>query len=265
MEKQIASADRNSFNCPHCGTYTSQKWFKCIGDEVGENKTPVIVEISEVDELMAVLDVKTNVEANFRRKQIVRTAKGQPFVTSRLINAVGRSTHHYVANLFLSECFTCKDVTIWLRNSILYPNNGEAPPPNEDLPHDIKIDYLEASKILNDSPRGAAALARLCIQKLCIVLGEKGKNINDDIGKLVSKGLPTRVQQALDYVRVVGNNAVHPGQIDLKDDRKVALSLLTLINLISEKMISEEKKINELYSSLPEGVLKGIKKRDNSK
>ena len=51
-------------------------------------------------------------------------------------------------------------------------------------------------------------------------MGEKGKDINTDIGNLVKKGLPIKVQESLDILRVIGNEAVHPGQLDLKDDIK---------------------------------------------
>ncbi|MBS7419074.1 DUF4145 domain-containing protein [Pseudomonas syringae] len=142
------------------------------------------------------------------------------------------------------------------------PVIGEASAANADMSADIRRDYEEASAILNRSPRGAAALARLSIQKLCKELGKPGKNINDDIGSLVADGLDKRIQQALDVVRVVGNQAVHPGQIDLKDDRATAETLLKLLNMIVDKLISEPKHIDELYSKLPEGALKGIEERD---
>src|SRR5688572_10249423 len=84
---------------------------------------------------------------------------------------------------------------------------------------------------------------RLAIKKLCAELGETGKNINDDIASLEKKGLDKRVQQALDIVRVIGNDAVHPGQIDLRDDRDTATKLFGLVNLIAEKMITEPKHV----------------------
>jgi uncharacterized protein DUF4145 len=114
----------------------------------------------------------------------------------------------------------------------------------------------------NLSPRGSAALSRLALQKLMVDLGEKGKNINDDIASLVQKGLETEIQRALDIVRVVGNNAVHPGQVDLKDDRGIAITLLQLVNLVVDRRIAAVKRLNETYAALPAGALEQIQKRD---
>ncbi|MBF0638764.1 DUF4145 domain-containing protein [Pseudomonas protegens] len=144
----------------------------------------------------------------------------------------------------------------------MHPVVGNVVPANPDMPSDIKRDYDEASSILNQSPRGAAALLRLAIQKLCKELGQPGKNINDDIKSLVSSGLSSMVQQALDTVRVIGNSAVHPGQIDIKDDRQTAESLFRLINLIVEKMVSEPKHVQAMYDALPGNLVQAIKDRD---
>jgi len=146
---------------------------------------------------------------------------------------------------------------------MIQPSMGGVPLPNVDLPEDIIIDYNEARDIVNKSPRGASALLRLAIQKLCKHLGRSGKNINNDIAELVKVGLPVKIQQALDFVRVVGNNAVHPGQIDLKDDNDIALNLFTLINIIADVMISQPKEIDKLYNTLPENQIDAIKKGDN--
>jgi hypothetical protein len=134
--------------------------------------------------------------------------------------------------------------------------------PNADLPADVRHDYEEAARVFAISPRSSAALLRLCLQKLCKHLGEEGKNINIDIASLVAKGLDVRIQQALDIVRVIGNNAVHPGQLDLKDDREIAEKLFGLINLIADRMISQPKHIDAMYNSLPKSALDQIAKRD---
>ena len=106
-------------------------------------------------------------------------------------------------------------------------------------------------------------MLRLGIQKLMVHLGEKGKNINDDIASLVLKGLDTRIQKALDVVRVVGNSAVHPGQIDLNDDKTIAAKLFGLVNVIVESQITQAKHIEEMYDTVvPDTVKAQIDKRD---
>lgn len=167
-------------------------------------------------------------------------------------------------DLVVKRCHSCGENTMWYRTIRIYPNRGNAPQPNPDMPDSAKTDYEEAASISDISPRAAAALLRLAIQKLCIDLGGKGKNLNDDIGELVKNGLPVTVQQALDTVRVIGNNAVHPAEINA-DDAETVTALFGLLNLIVEYMITNPKKIEELYGKLPEGTREAVAKRDEPK
>jgi hypothetical protein len=132
------------------------------------------------------------------------------------------------------------------------------------MPDEIRTDYEEARGIAGASPRAAAALLRLAVQKLCKHLGERGENINQDIANLVKKGLNVDIQRALDVVRVVGNNAVHPGQIDLNDTPQVCEQLFGLVNMIIERMIVEPKKLGDLFFALPESTLEAIQRRDQA-
>lgn len=100
------------------------------------------------------------------------------------------------------------------------------------------------------------------IQKLSVHLGEPGKDLNKDIGSLVQKGLPAKIQKALDVVRVVGNESVHPGQIDLNDDPTTTAKLFELVNIIADTMITQPKEIDKLFDGLPEGKKEAIQKRD---
>ena len=135
--------------------------------------------------------------------------------------------------------------------------------PNEDLPEDIKKDYLEAANILQDSPRGSAALLRLCIQKLCKELGEKGKNLNNDIRKLVKKGLPANIAKAMDLLRVTGDNAVHPGEIDLNDNPEIAFRLFRLVNFVADEMITKPRQLSAFYDEvMPQNAKDAIVRRD---
>ena len=166
-------------------------------------------------------------------------------------------------DFLVSRCEGCDEPTIWHGEAMIYPLHSAAEAPNQDMPQEIQEDYEEARLIANFSPRGAAALLRLSVQKLCKHLGEPGKNINTDVASLVAKGLPPKVQEALDSVRVIGNDAVHPGSIDLRDDREAVLKLFKLVNFIAAKMITEPKEIADLYSGLPADKLAGIAQRDS--
>lgn len=96
-------------------------------------------------------------------------------------------------------------------------------------------------------------------------LGEQGKNINEDIKSLVAKGLSPVVQKALDVCRVVGNNAVHPGELDINDTPEIAHQLFKMINFIVEDRITKPKEIQALFDQLPPGAVEAIAKRDAAK
>nr|WKN37397.1 DUF4145 domain-containing protein [Tunicatimonas sp. TK19036] len=161
----------------------------------------------------------------------------------------------------VGTCQHCTQRTIWIEEKMYYPDTGNAPFPNPEMPESVNKLYMEAAAIHTKSPRGAAALLRLSIQILCKELGEEGKNINTDIGNLVKKGLPEIVQQSLDIVRVTGNDAVHPGQINT-DNPETVSQLFDLVNIIVEYMIALPKRVSGIYNSLPTDKVKGITDRD---
>lgn len=251
------STNETAFNCPHCGALTTQFWFRLFARQQ-EGRTPLPLLISPDYE-----PDRKDFDEEEKFSDFVEKVKK---IKTYLPLIEREDTNLYdppcVYNTHLSRCFNCKDVALWIGSKLIYPQKGEAPSPNPDLPENILADYREASTILDLSPRGAAALVRLCIQKLCKHLGQSGENINADIKALVAAGLDSRIQKALDAVRVIGNNAVHPGSMDLSDDRATAESLFRLLNLIAEKMISEPKHVDEVYALLPPGARAAIEARD---
>ena len=175
----------------------------------------------------------------------------------------GRGGWHEFESIRIAFCQHCGKYSIWNESKKVFPETTMIEHPNPDLDKKIQEDYNEAMTIYNKSPRGTAALLRLCIQKLCIQLGKPGKNINDDIGSLVKEGLPVKIQQALDSVRVIGNNSVHPGVIDLKDDEVTVIKLFKLVNFIANDRITQPKEIETLYEEkVPDSQKNAIKKRD---
>jgi hypothetical protein len=165
------------------------------------------------------------------------------------------------------RCANCSRASVWSESAggvCVDPLTMGGPRPHVDMPDDVRVDYEEARRIVGLSPRGACALLRLAVQKLCADLGEKGKNIDDDIASLVQKGLPVEVQQAMDSLRVIGNEAVHPGEMDLRDDVETATSLFNLLNFVVKDRIAEPKERKRLFGLLPERKREAIAKRDST-
>src|SRR6188472_2418938 len=67
-------------------------------------------------------------------------------------------------------CMHCGEKSFWFEERMLIPTSSPVPPPHIDLPGECKIEYNEARDIVARSPKAAAALMRLCIQKLMICL-----------------------------------------------------------------------------------------------
>lgn len=147
--------------------------------------------------------------------------------------------------------------------TIVWPQRKQLHVPHPAMPPDVQHDFKEASAIVSASPRGACALLRLALQKICKHLGEPGKNINDDVGALVAAGkVSPEVQMAMDSLRVVGNCAVHPGEIDVDDNPQIAAQLFEWLNFIAEEAIGRPTRIQTLYASLPKTALDAIERRD---
>lgn len=252
------SITQTAFNCPHCGALAKQSWFQLKADAKKKDEKPLRLS-EETFNRSAFDDIEDEVEKAQMLRLAEKIIEGAPFID--FIRG-SKYVDWELYNADLSRCFNCDQIAIWVQSALVYPVRGEAPPPNPDLPTDIRLDFEEAGRIVGLSPRGAAALLRLAIQKLCQHLGEADSTIDQNIKSLVANGLDVRIQRALDIVRVIGNEAVHPGTIDLRDDIETATKLFGLVNLIADSMISQPKHVEELYSSLPPNKLAGIEARD---
>lgn len=254
------SIKESAFNCPHCGALAAQRWFKAYADPISaEAKIPQIPTPDIFDRIAASKELEAPVKEKLQR-HFKRALNGEVFFDR---NEEGSYLRNQIVNVHIAECFNCHGFSIWVHDRLIHPAIAHSGvEPNEDLDADITRDFVEARSIIDQSPRGAAALLRLALQKLCKQLGELGKNIDDDIASLVGKGLNPLIQKALDVVRVVGNEAVHPGSLDLRDDRDTALRLFSLLNSIAQQMITHPKEVEALYKKLPESKRTGIEVRN---
>lgn len=211
------------FSCAHCGVHARQQWLQ-LCQKRANNQVMTVADSRQIHTMWTYLPAEFLIHIAF--------------------------------------CDSCKTFSLWVDEEMVYPQIILVEEPNDDLSDEIKKDYVEAASILEKSPRGAAALLRLAIQKLCNQVGAKGKDINSCINNLVANGLPEKIQQALDALRVIGNHAVHPGVLDLKDDLDTATKLFKLVNLIANHFITEPKEVNDIFNSLPERSKQAIKTRD---
>ena len=259
MRQVSPSTRETAFNCPHCGALANQQWHSLMAAmQSGRNPLPLKYG-PLVFEPPNSHDAKDDNKEAENVRLVDPLENGWPYFGD--VKACQGSD---LRNVFVAQCYNCKHLSVWVHEKLVFPSRGDAPPANPDLSADIRRDYDEAGSILDLSPRGAAALLRLAIQKLCRELGEPGKDLNKDIGALAAKGIDDQVQKALDFVRVIGNNAVHPGRMDLRDDRCTAETLFMLLNLIAERTLTKDRKIDEVYEKLPEGARKAIEERDSN-
>lgn len=164
----------------------------------------------------------------------------------------------------LNKCQKCGEYGIWVNGQQVFPQDSLAPLPNEDMPDEVKKEYNEARRVVAESPKAAAAILRLAMEKLAEDLtGTKDQTLYQNIGDLLDEGrIDGRIQQALDSVRVIGNDYVHAGEIYHNDDAETALRLFKLVNAIVEMTISRDNLIKETYTEIPENKLEGIRQRD---
>lgn len=165
--------------------------------------------------------------------------------------------------LTVSKCTHCHKWSIWIEESLVYPAQITVEDPNDDMPDEVKKLYRESAQVLSISPRAAAALLRLGLQILLGAVGGDGKNINDDIKKIVALGVEPETQRALDILRVFGNNGAHPGEIKLDENPSLVHQMYGLMNYVTDRLITQKNQINELFESLPEGIKDQIESRDS--
>lgn len=260
------SVHLNSFACPNCGAHASQFWYDVRLESItSQTGIPILGTVAHAEEFERIAETGTSdptQKAALARaaQSFRRAATGEVFVDHDDRDQAQRRAR--LANVFVSQCYTCKRVAIWRHDQLMLPAAMTAPPPSEHLPQAALPDYDEARRVLDISPRSAAALLRLAIEKICDELSAGGGRLDQKIGNLVAKGLPIEVQQALDAVRVIGNNAVHAGQMDLRDDRDTASRLFEVVNFIAEDRIGRPKRVQALYEMLPPASRAAIDRRD---
>lgn len=186
------------------------------------------------------------------------------FWTVHIQNKDSRYSSHDYYNLLTAKCQRCSKDTIWYDEKMIVPLNTGLPSPHKDMPEEVKVLYEESAQIYNISRRASLALLRLAIERLTIDLaGDSNDKLFERIGKLKSKNIINdQIQEAFDSFRVIGNDAIHPGQIVLNDNSDHSI-LFRLLNYMVDIGIAKPLEIRRVFeSSVSSDQKDAIKKRD---
>lgn len=174
---------------------------------------------------------------------------------------------------YVVRCGACVRGSIWIQApdskkgknrtfNLVYPLVSVVDEPNPDMPEDVKVEYREASLVVVHSPKAAAALMRLALEKLLRSFEKSSCSLSSVIQKLErSQRISKKSAQLADILRITGNNAVHPGVMTLEDIEEVCTGLFVLLNRLVEELISIPKRDQELIKKLPEGQQRKLLER----
>lgn len=233
----------DSFVCPHCSVFAQQSWYQV---QYNNDRSVDEYEVVSINDYYM---IKNGVDFIYHNDEYLNE----------------------VNILAFCMCHSCKEYSLWSDHKLVYPQKSLIPPARNMMPHDVKKLYQEASDVYIYSPRASVALLRLALEILLPYLGAEKGTINNMISQLVNERKAIgKIQEAMDTLRVIGNNAVHPGEIIFEsgdDDyqNQTAVSLFKILNYIVAETIESDEMIKNLYSQLPEKALEGIEKRNKRK
>jgi Domain of unknown function (DUF4145) len=239
MKYVAPNLETAAFNCPHCHVLCPQEWYRILKDK-DDNGNPSYA-------VRKTLPPKQQ----FYQSEMVRVPVGNAELH---INLEGN-----LEGFRITQCTNpdCQKEAIWEGNRMIYPLVSPAPLAHEDMPKKVKDIYNKARNVFPISHESSSAMLRLALEELLMTIDNSSKSISEKIDRLIKKGqFPIEAIQAMDSIRVFGNEAVHPGKIQLDEPEEVALFLFELMNDIVEETISKPKRRNKYYRLIPESKRK---------
>ena len=161
VKEIVPALGLNRFTCPHvnCGAIAHQTWYKLYVREHGKDERPWLPGEEDLERYK-----KNNTDPDAGLIKYIKNLIARKVFFEQHNDLSYLNTE--LMNVHASECFSCDAIAIWRADELVYPVNHISIAPNEGMPDDVKRDFLEANEIIDKSPRGAAALLRLCVQKL---------------------------------------------------------------------------------------------------
>ena len=132
--------------------------------------------------------------------------------------------------------------------------------PNSNMPKDVKTIFVEASSILNNSPRASAALLRLALEKLLTHLNKKskGNNLFNAINKYIDdENLEPTLKKICHLLRINGNDNIHESnEIEESVSLRLTRDSFDMFNFFVDEAITRKKRAEEFASKYKEEIPK---------
>lgn len=244
MSSYIPRLNASTFQCPLCKAITGQTWKILYSTSIGNAWSQATQNLNEIRDRDRDFDDEYDEDDEPDKKRWTS-----------------------------SECNACLHHTLWIGESLVYPNvqqTSNLEPPHPDMPPGVADLYQEAAAVLPYSKRAAAALSRAAAERLVKELTPDMPEKIQLNGRLAA--LQDRVsrptQKALQAIRHVGNKSLHgdngqDGAVILYldgDSNEVAELFFFAINDLVEQCITRPRKIDDLYDALPKSVREGIER-----
>jgi hypothetical protein len=243
--------DQLAFNCPHCHALARQFWFSVHADPLKADEKPVVANGETVAAPMF-----GDAEEGEREREVKWMPSGRPF-----LRVHREFRNRDVQNISISYCFNCNEICLWVVDQMVWPGCATGPEPKLHASPHVRRETEEASPTLDASPRGAAALLRLAMEKLCKELSDSEESPRPEIAPLFQDEVDARVQKVLDAMRIIESNAIPPDHVGVGDTRATAETLSGLVNLICEKMIIEPRHLQALYAKVRDDAQSALEQR----
>src|SRR4051812_43900037 len=187
--------DQVAFTCPHCDVLARQFWFSVHADPLKSDEKPIVA-TAETVKTLTFGDIE-EAERDRKLKWAEQMASGRPF-----LEVHREFRNRDVQNVSICYCFSCNEMCLWVYDQLVWPTRAGGRELEPVAPPDVRRECEETSQTLEASPRGAVALLRLAIEKLCKDLGVSDERLNDDLAFLIREDVDARVQKVLDAARI---------------------------------------------------------------
>ena len=231
VEPQLGA---ESFSCPHCNAVAHHDWFSLFLKP--ENATDVVVLIPENVTVSMLVQGESEGDDTKEADQFVERLRKNEL--TYVYQKHSQSIKVKMANLHVSGCPSCNGFALWVGGRLVFPYNVER------TRHLVEQDFEDAAAILNQSPRGATALMRVCIQKFVPLLKQDGHYLNDYISSLVRKALELEIRQSMEVLQVLRNDPGQPSNLETQEDKEMALRFVDSLKAILERRMLQNRRWN---------------------